>query len=316
MGELAIRPMGDDDVPAVLELMRLALGETATLQRTPELFSWKHLDNPFGRSLLLVAESDEQIVGLRAFMRWELEGRDGNRLRCLRPVDTATHPSYRRRGIFQSLTEEAVAEARRQGVDLIFNTPNPTSRAGYLKMGWEEVGPIGVMVRPKLTLRWLRRASEVPPASVAIPGADPVDAGALPEARPHRGLRTPRTRDFLRWRFTAHPTVDYVAERVGNAAVVAHPGLRNGRTEVVVSEVIGEASSAPLRRLISSARCAYVAGWFSPGSPERRAAAGAGMVGVPGITALTLVARPLVDVARDVTNLDRWDLALSDLELL
>ncbi len=41
-------------------------------RRTPELFAWKHIDNPFGRSIILVAEAEGTIAGLRAFMRWEL----------------------------------------------------------------------------------------------------------------------------------------------------------------------------------------------------------------------------------------------------
>ena len=63
-------------------------------------------------------------------------------------MDTATHPDFQRRGIFSRLTEAAVEAARDDGVDLVFNTPNEKSGAGYLKMGWQEVGPIGVMVRP------------------------------------------------------------------------------------------------------------------------------------------------------------------------
>jgi hypothetical protein len=40
------------------------------------------------------------------------------------------------------------------------------------------------------------------------------------------------------------------------------------------------------------------------------------MVPVPGVTSLTLVARPLRDLPVDVTSLEGWDLAMSDLELL
>ena len=41
-----------------------------------------------------------------------------------------------------------------------------------------------------------------------------------------------------------------------------------------------------------------------------------GLVPIPGIHALTLVARPLTDLGFDVTSLDNWQLSLSDLELL
>ena len=48
MGEaIHVRMYRDEDLPAVLELLRVALGETALLKRTPELFRWKHLETPF-----------------------------------------------------------------------------------------------------------------------------------------------------------------------------------------------------------------------------------------------------------------------------
>ena len=65
MGEaIHVRMYRDEDLPAVLELLQAALGESPLLLRTPDLFRWKHIDNPFGRSVMLVAEVNETIVGL------------------------------------------------------------------------------------------------------------------------------------------------------------------------------------------------------------------------------------------------------------
>ena len=151
MGEAVhVRSYRDEDLPAVLDLLRASLGESPLLQRTPELFRWKHVDNPFGPSVMLVAEVDETVVGLRAFMRWELDY-GGDTIQCGRAVDTATHPDYLRRGIFRLLTMEALDVARDVGLQLIFNTPNERSRPGYLKMGWSDVGPIRVLVRPTVS---------------------------------------------------------------------------------------------------------------------------------------------------------------------
>ena len=48
MADFEIRVLTEDDIPSVLELMRLALGESDLLRRVPELFRWKHFENPFG----------------------------------------------------------------------------------------------------------------------------------------------------------------------------------------------------------------------------------------------------------------------------
>ena len=306
---ITIRPFETDDQPAVLELLRQALGEAA-LRRTTALFTWKHVNNPFGRSIMFVAEDPQGIVGFRAFMRWELATVDDQRLRCVRAVDTATHPRARRQGVFKRLTLEAINAARAEGVDLIFNTPNARSGAGYLSMGWTEVGPIGTLVRPRSPRSWRRSDA---PAEVTI--GTPWRDQAVVDRQP-RGLRTPRTPEYLRWRFGAHPSADYrvVANRGGMAVV--RPNLRRERRELVVSEIFGSGAGSAIRMAARNTDAAYLVGWFSSRSPERAAAIGAGLLPVPGVTALTLFARPLRQLATDVTQLNRWDLSLGDLELL
>ena len=312
---LTIRPFQDSDLDEVLDLLRSSLGETSLLQRTPELFAWKHIDNPFGRSIILVAEAEGTIAGLRAFMRWELSTPGGEILRCVRAVDTATHPAFQRRGIFSRLTEAAVEAARDDGVDLVFNTPNEKSGAGYLKMGWQEVGPIGVMVRPGIGML-RRQVGGIPETQDLVPGSEPLEEFPPVTLRPPRGLRTPRTAEYLRWRFTAHPTARYALVTSAGGLAVVRPNLRRGRRELVLSELIGPGSGAAARETTRRSQADYVVGWFSKGGPERSAAIAAGLIPVPRITALTLVARPLRALSVDVTAPDTWDLAMGDLELL
>ncbi|MGH8936852.1 MAG: GNAT family N-acetyltransferase [Acidimicrobiia bacterium] len=312
---ITIRPFEDRDLPQTLEVMRLALGEPALLARTPELFAWKHLRNPFGRSLMLVAEAGGRIVGLRAFMRWELQTPGGAVLRCVRAVDTATHPDFQRRGIFRSLTTQALELAATEGIDLVFNTPNPRSGAGYLSMGWAEVGPIGVMVRPSAHMLLPPRALGGLPDPDDFPGG-PL-AGALEVAdRPPRGLRTPRTPEYLAWRFSAHPTARYLPVETKGSVALTRPNLRRGRRELVLSDVLGTRAGAAIREVRKRSRSHYLVAWFSPGSPERRAALRNGLLPVPRVAPLRLYARPLRELEVDVTTPAAWDLALGDLELL
>ncbi len=312
---ITTRPLDESDVLPVLDLMRAALGEPPLLRRTRELFAWKHFDNPFGRSLAVVAESDDRIVGLRAFMRWDLVTRDGVTLRCVRAVDTATHPDYQRRGIFRRLTEETLELALAQNMDLVFNTPNEKSGAGYLSMGWTEVGNIGVLARPST-----RVATDRGPITDTEPEnflADPQPAIPLDVTdRVPRGLRTPRNEAYLRWRFGSHPTARYFRVDSADSTAVVRPNVRKGRRELIVADVYGPRPRAALREVGRKSRSGYIAAWFSPGSPERAAAIRSGLVPVPGVTALTLMARPLRDLGIDVTSMASWDLAISDLELL
>lgn len=313
---ITVRPFVEDDLDGVLDLLRAALGETPLLRRTPELFAWKHFENPFGRSLLLVAEGEGRIAGLRAFMRWDLVTPGGDVLRCVRAVDTATHPDFQRLGIFRRLTVAALEEATAAGIDMVFNTPNPKSGAGYLSMGWVEVGDLGVMAAPGRGLVSGKATPDVlPEASEFL--TDPTPATGLSVSdRPARGLRTPRSPEYLAWRFGAHPTARYYRVDARSSTAVVRPNVRSGRRELVLSDVFGPEPAQAVGAVHRRNRAAYVAGWFNTRSPERSAALRRGMVPIPGVKTLTLVARPLRPLPMDVASLATWDFASSDLELL
>jgi len=313
--DLEIRPARPDDVTAILEVLGAALGETPLLKRTPELWGWKHESNPFGRSIVLLAWFGDRIAGVRALMRWDLLTAHGHRVQCVRPVDTATHPDFERRGVFKSLTLEAVDLAKDSGINLIFNTPNPRSGAGYLSMGWREVGAIGAMVRPRIGAAVPGGGDEAPAIDKVAPGLNGFRPIEKPD-RPPRGLRTPRTEEYQRWRFGSHPTVRYGSIPEGNGAAMVRVGVRAGRTELVLSDLLGGAGRRAVARAGAINRGAYLAGFFSKGSPERAAAVKGGMFPVPFVKTLQLVALPLTELDTDPFDLRSWDIATSDLELL
>ncbi len=318
MADLVVRAAADEDIPAILDTLRAALGESPVLRRTPELWAWKHVLNPFGPSFVFVAEADGgRIAGVRAMMRWRLVTPDGDTLSCLRPVDTATHPQYERQGIFRRLTMTALDAARAEGVHLVFNTPNDKSGPGYLRMGWDEVGQIGVLVRPRFG-RAVRPDTTQPPSIASwAPGAVTVPASSMSQDRAPRGLRTLRSETYATWRFLSHPSASYgwVSDGV-SSGLIARAGERAGRSELVISDLVGSPRSTSIRAIAGMSKARYLAGWFSRRTPERRAALQGGLVPVPGIKPLRLFALPLSDLDTDVHDLSSWDLGTSDLELL
>jgi GNAT superfamily N-acetyltransferase len=313
--EITVREATADDVDEILVVLKAALAETPLLRRTRAQWSWKHEMNPFGRSIVLVATSGDRIAGVRALMRWHLTTPDQVTLSCLRPVDTATHPDFERQGIFRRLTMDALDLARSEGVHLVFNTPNARSGAGYLSMGWKEVGTIGVLVRPRLGKAGPQPGIDAPSLADVVPTAVPFHPIYVDD-RPPRGLRTRRTADYQEWRFGSHPTVHYGMFGPHSAAAVVRAGVRGPRVELVLSDLLGDAGSREVRQAAKSSRARYMAGFFSSGSPERRSALAGGMLPVPGVKALQLVALPLTDIDIDVFDLGCWDIATSDLELL
>mgnify|MGYP002795148800 CR=1 FL=1 len=149
---MQIREATEQDIPEILEVLKASLGETSS-KKTEAVWRYKHVDNPFGRSLVLIAVENEEIIGVRALMRWKWQlGKQ--EFSAFRAVDTATHPEHQGKGIFKKLTLRAIEIAKENGDDFIFNTPNTQSLPGYLKMGWKEVDKLKIRVKPTNPLNW------------------------------------------------------------------------------------------------------------------------------------------------------------------
>lgn len=270
MDSLTTRPMEPGDLSGVLDLAVRCLGERPG--GDAELYwRWKHEESPFGPSLVILALDGSRIVGLRAFMRWEWRSSKGT-LRAVRAVDTATDPDFRRRGIFSRLTRELIEVSHQDGVDFIFNTPNEKSRPGYLKLGWSDYGRPTLWVRARSLVSMARRTT-APTAETDLSGFGLTRARDLPAASwstatmgvltsTNRYIATPRTLEYLEWRYAHCPGRPYwIAQGgPGNEAylMVLSPIVRRGVQELRVCELLlGEGRQSEItarRRLVSLAK--------------------------------------------------------------
>ncbi len=346
---LDLRAMTDDDEDEVLQLLTLTMAGGPTGARSRELFAWKHRRNPFGSSPGLLAVHDGRIVGVRLFLRWRLASARGP-LRAVRAVDTATHPDYQRQGIFRRLTLTLLEQLEADdAVDLVFNTPNADSRPGYLRMGWQEAGllPVHISpVRPVTFLRGLRgaRNANASGGAAAVAGAPTVpvpasacplpraaeafaDAGALDHLlagiRTPAALHTPRTVDYLRWRYAEAPGLDYRCVPVHDAGRLVGLGLgrlrrRAGLVELTLGEVLvrdGDVRAAG--RVLRAARTCgvdHVAVHAGPGSEVAARLLRCGYLPVPG-QGIGLVVNPRTPPAGRALDPDAWAVSLGDLEV-
>lgn len=253
-----IRPATPTDRPAILALCRTALG-WGDDPRFGQLFAWKHDDNVFGPSHLWVAVDGSEIVGIRAFMRWEFV-RGTELHRAVRAVDTAVHPDHQGRGLFTALTLHGLDEVRAAGVDFVFNTPNEQSLPGYLKMGWGEIGRLPVHLRPNgaggaLTAARSRvAASHWPeldrPVGIAADRSLDADLGVVAGASDRR-LSTRTDDEVLRWRYGL-PMLGYRRVAAGDGSIIVRLRRRGPSRELVVLHHAG-ASAEQLDQTIGAA---------------------------------------------------------------
>ena len=338
--EIQIVPYDPARKAEVAELLNICLGEKTTGCRDEEYWTWKHERNPFGQSVMLLAECDSRLVGVRAFMRWRLSCGDAV-IEAAKPVDTVTHPDYQRRGIFSRLTTSACDDAKDQGIRLIFNTPNQNSAPGYLKLGWREVAQLPLYarwLRPVSTvcdaLRWKMGARHVPQAEAFFRGQphaagdvfeSDADLAALIAGQNREGcLQTDRSVAFLRWRYAQHPHFPYFAETVSKGSqldgvLFCRTNLRSGLREIMINDVLARDDDADTQRKLIRQLCAhagahYIAAHAADGSPLLATLRSLGFHRVPR-RRIMLVARTLTEgMELDPFQASNWSLCLGDLE--
>jgi len=252
-GDLELRRYEPQDMGGVVDLLIGSLACPPDL--APALWRWKHEQNPFGPAPIWVATDRDRVVAVRPFLAWEFE-HGGRLVRAVRAVDTATHPDYRGRGLFRTLTERALADLQAGDVAFVFNTPNDQSRPGYLRMGWKTVGRLPVQARFRSVASVARLARARVPAElesaasnddIAAPASRVLSEAArfdaiLASGRSHAGLATRRTSSYLSWRYGGAP-VGYrvLAAPDSPAAVFFRLRQRGTAVEATVCDVVAPA---------------------------------------------------------------------------
>lgn len=341
----AIRPCGSDDEDEILAVVTAALG--GHIEEWRERWRWKHDLNPFGPSYRIAAidPASGRIVGVRALMWWQFVDRDGVRVRAVRAVDTATHPSHQRRGIFSALTLNALQSVKAEGAAFVFNTPNRNSLPGYQKMGWRVAARVSPWIRPVRTVRavasWLHRALARAPVEAADPGRAALvpwgkltdsDIAAISElvdrhesTRLQAGWRTDRSITYLRWRYGIVPKQPYGVFMLRgtnqiDGVIIGRPvtGAGGASAVVVVELFVNEPSIESVRRLVRhyvrETNVDYLIAHFSPGTIERDGSRMAGFIPAP-TSAYTWAIRPLAVDCPDLTARHAWDITMADLEV-
>lgn len=222
--DIHLRLADVNDADDILDVCGSALG-----WRDPEfdraLFRWKHFDNAFGSSIILVAEDPTGIQAVRPLMQWRFatsaDHTAGTTIKAARAVDTATRPEAQGQGLFRKLTEMGLEELKSRQFGFVFNTPNDQSRPGYLKMGWKPAGRVafGFGLRSPMRLPTIARSrTAAQKRSIETPdlGIDVADGlssigtngGLTPAFQSERRddlLSTAHTLETLRWRFENGP---------------------------------------------------------------------------------------------------------------
>lgn len=312
---MQLREATPQDVPGIISVLRASLGESK-LQKSEKIWNYKHIDNPFGESLVLLAIENNVIIGVRAFMRWKWQL--GNQVfSAFRAVDTATHPAHQGKGVFKKLTLKAIEIAKEQGNHFIFNTPNSQSKPGYLKMGWQEVEKLKVLLIPVNPFTW-KFGGNLQTSSIL----KNVDDQKLKELiysyndreKEKKKFFTPKSLDFLQWRYENNPLQEYQVKATANFYCASYVKYHKKFKELrIVENIYAEEEGRNKALKFIKDLCKYygvqvISSQVHKDKPIIHLKGNFGPV-------LTVKDLNMGDDFKELQNLNNWSYSLGDLEL-
>lgn len=183
---------------------------------TTERFNWLHHLNPLAPSDIALVVDGENIAGFYGALK-KPAVIDGREYVLARDIDPVVDPKYRGKGLFGKMLDFALENFT--DIDLFYNFANKASAPGFLKRGWQSIGPLRDYVSQTGYVSLLSRQFPLYLASclrrkkgsngiVNEIYAEALEEGLAP-AYPEGKIWAKRDMAFLRWRYLMNPMKTY-----------------------------------------------------------------------------------------------------------
>ncbi len=173
-------------------------------------WKWKYKNNIFGEPLAWVAceKNTNQIIGTRFLWPWKFKRGDETIL-AYQSLDSATDPSYFRKGIFSVLTSEAIIKSKQSNF-LIYNFPGSNSYSGYKKLGWNDLEKVSWLILPINALSFAKQSFNIYSDNSSIIDENLITPSSDFEILVNNSFfSTNWDKDTIKWRFSEHPFYKY-----------------------------------------------------------------------------------------------------------
>jgi GNAT superfamily N-acetyltransferase len=140
MHELRKLELTDADLQGYCQLMRLVF--PAATQYTPAYLAWQYQRNPAGPVVGFNAYAGETLAA--HYVTLPIRARlDGQPVKALLSLNTATHPEHQGKKLFTRLAEATYEYAASQGYAFVVGVANANSTPGFTrKLGFQLVAPL------------------------------------------------------------------------------------------------------------------------------------------------------------------------------
>jgi len=235
-------------IPRFLELKAKAMKREAN---HPHWFKWKHLNNPWGASLVVYAvhQPSGRLVSMLCCWRWKLLSA-GKVVEAYHHTDGGSDPLFTGKGIFKELVQMTMSAQVANGVPISYGFPNQQSVHPYVKWGYKlnqssTVSLYKPINRVRLLMEMIRNKGHLAPIAYAergngavrlLTGLDKVPL-TKPEL-PKGTLATVRDRGVLVWRYLQNPEVLYSSLELDDRVAVLRSGVHQTVRETSVVDIL------------------------------------------------------------------------------
>lgn len=201
-------------------------------------WQWMYRDHPADADpIIWVAEADGEIVGHYALVPVIMRI-DGRRILGSQSGDTATHPRFRGRGLFQTLAKLSYSDADSKGISVTygFSEVGKPAYVGFVeRLGWKQVaimlsgvkvlnytGLLSTYLKNRLLkgqtfcekatgLRMTSWEQKISPYHVSLLNRFDGRFDKVPDLFPLRGhIAVERSSKYLNWRYVTRPGSAYI----------------------------------------------------------------------------------------------------------
>lgn len=232
-----VRDGDEKDLLGILSLRKIVFGEMEKDKLEPRFWRWEFMEAPDGKALIYIVQDGERIIAHFADIPRRFSV-NGEAVLATLSLDLMVHPDYRREGLFTAMGRYGAQRVKQKNG--LFMTAFPIRSEtiqGLIKIGWEKVVQLPVIVYPIRFSGIVDRYLRFKPLSILIGGV----ATCLyllrfgwSKGKKAEGIQIEevvqldeafddfwqgasrlfsvlgvRTRQYLNWRYVKHPTRRY-----------------------------------------------------------------------------------------------------------
>ena len=201
---LEIRPHRSGDESEIVELWK----EVFNKKRSVEHWQWRFNKCPFGKGIVMLALDGDKIISFYSTNRMDIKVKQ-EIVKAVHGFDGATHPDYRKQGIFTLILKKLTKDYTEEGVKFMYGYPNTNSYQIHLKyFSWTGHGLIELWVKDlkkKDNGAGVRNNGKIQQVNVFDDRVNQL----WNRAKNNLKVGIVRNKDYLNWRYVENPSIKY-----------------------------------------------------------------------------------------------------------